>query len=172
MRKYLKDLMSKDMQGRLEGVTDALLVNVIGIESNDTMEMRSNLREKGITLMVVKTSLARRATAGTALEQAFVEVDGPVALCWGAEDFVSLCKEVSALETKGPKAFHACGGVMDGEHLSAERVQEISKWPNRAEQLSILSGQISGVGAGLVGAILGPAGAIASQIESKSKEED
>ena len=172
MSKYLKDLISKDMRGRLEGAENALLVNVIGIGSNDTMALRATLREKGIQLMVVKTSLARRATEGTPLSAAFESVEGPVALCWGAEDFVSLCKEVTALnKSEELKKFRTCGGVMDGEHLTPERVAEISKWPNRAEQLSILSGQISGVGAELVAALAGPGGALASQIESKAGDE-
>lgn len=173
MSKYLKDLISKDLQGRLEGIENALLVNVIGIDSNRTMALRAMLRDKGISLMVVKTSLARRATEGTPLNMAFAEVDGPVALCWGAEDFVTLCKEVSALDKdKKLENFRTAGGVMDGEQLTPERVAEISKWPNRAEQLSILSGQISGVGAELVAALAGPGGALASQIESKSGDDE
>ena len=172
MSKYLKNLIAKDLQQRIEGVEDALLVNVIGIDSNATTELRRQLREKDISLLVVKTSLAKRAVEGTSIAPAFDNVEGSVALCWGGEDFISLAKEVTKLnDDKELEAFRTCGGVMDGESLSAERVKEISKWPNRAEQLSILSGQISGVGAELVAAINGPAGALASQIESKSKED-
>ncbi|MCA9173416.1 MAG: 50S ribosomal protein L10 [Planctomycetales bacterium] len=171
MSKYLKHLITQDLQNRLEGVNDALLVNVIGLESNDTTTLRAKLREKGIHLLAVKTTLARRATEGTPLEAAFKDVDGAVALCWGCEDFVSLAKEVTAFsDGKEYEEFVTCGGVMDGEQLTPARVKEISKWPNRAEQLSILSGQISGVGGKLVAAINGPAGALASQIESKAKD--
>ena len=34
MSKYVKDLVSKDISKRLEGVDDALLVNVIGMDAN------------------------------------------------------------------------------------------------------------------------------------------
>ena len=64
------------------------------------------------------------------------------------------------------------GGVMDGEKLSPERVEEISKWPNRAEMLSILSGQLLSPGAKLSSQLLGPGGLLASQIEKKGKEEE
>ena len=172
MSKYLKNLIAQDLQQRVEGVEEALLVNVIGLDSNSTSELRKQLREKQISLLVVKTSLAKRATEGTALASAFEGVEGAVALCWGSEDFISLAKEITKLnDDKTLEAFQTCGGVMDGEALTAERVKEISKWPNRAEQLSILSGQISGVGAELVAAINGPAGTLASQIESKSEED-
>ena len=42
---------------------------------------------------------------------------------------------------------------MDGEQLDADRVKEISKWPSRTEQLSLLVGQILGPGGQLVAAI-------------------
>ena len=65
----------------------------------------------------------------------------------------------------------ARGGVLDGEKLSAEKLKEVSKWPNRTEMLSILSGQLLSPGANLSGALLGPGGKLASQIKKKSEEE-
>jgi hypothetical protein len=67
---------------------------------------------------------------------------------WGAEDFVSLVKEVTALDKDAEEfgEFQARGGVMDGEQLTPEKVKEISKWPSREEQLSLLSGQMLGAG--------------------------
>jgi hypothetical protein len=50
-------------------------------------------------------------------------------------------------------------------------VEEISKWPNRQEMLSILSGQLLGPGSTLSAQLLGPGGELNSQIEQKSKDE-
>jgi len=171
MSKYVKELISRDISRRLEGVDDALLVNVIGMDANQTVVLRRELRSKDIKLMVIKNSMARRATEGTPLAPAFEGVEGTLALVWGGEDFVSLVKEVSQLDKSSDyERFEARGGVMDGEQLTADRVREISKWPNRVEQLSILSGQILSPGATLVSQLLGPGGALASQIEKKSEE--
>jgi ribosomal protein L10 len=153
-------------------VEDALLVNVIGMDANQTVVLRRELREKDIHLVVVKNSMARRATAGTPLEHAFEGVNGPLAVVWGGEDFITLAKEIAKLDKSDDfERFEARGGVMDGEHLTPERVHEISKWPNREEQLSILSGQILSPASNISGALLGPGGALASQIEQKSEEE-
>lgn len=173
MSKLVKNLIADDLARRLEGVEDALLVNVIGMDANNTVALRKVLREKNIHLLVVKTSLARRASQGSRLSAAFDGAKGSVAVVWGAEDFVSLAKEITALDKSGEfKKFETRGGVMDGEHLTAERVAEISKWPNRSEQLSLLMGQILSPGSQLCGALRGPGGALASQIEQKSKEEE
>ena len=47
----------------------------------------------------------------------------------------------------------------------------ISKWPNRREQLSILLGQIVGLGATLAAQLTAPGGALASQIKQKAEGE-
>jgi len=173
MSKYVKQLIARDISRRLEGVDEALLVNVIGIDANRTVVLRRELREKEIHLLVVKNSMARRATEGTPLAPAFQGVEGTLAVVWGGEDFVSLVKEVSRLD-KSPdyERFEARGGVMEGEPLTADRIREISKWPNREEQLSILSGQILAPGRNLAAQLIGPGGALASQIDKKAEESD
>lgn len=173
MSKYVKNLIASDLKAKLSGVNDALLVNVIGIEANDTYVLRKELRAKNINLMVVKNSLARRATEGTPLAAAFNGVEGTTAIVWGAEDFVSLAKQISELDqTEKYKAFCTRGGVMDGEQLTPEGVKAIAKWPNRAEQLSILLGQILSPGANLVSQLTSAGGALASQIKQKSEGEE
>ena len=124
--------------------------------------------------MVVKNSLARRATEGSSLAPAFEGINGTHAVLWGAEDFVSLIKEVTELDKDEEDfvKFEARGGVMDGEQLTPERVHEISKWPSRAEQLSMLVGQIMGPGATLAAQLIGPGGQLASQVKQVSEKSD
>jgi ribosomal protein L10 len=172
MSKFVKNLVVQDIARRLEGVEDALLVNVIGMDANESVSLRKHFREKNIELLVVKNSLAKRATEGMPLAAAFGEAEGSLAVVWGSEDFVSLAKEVSQIDKAGEyESFETRGGVMDGEALSPERVKEISKWPNREQQLSILLGQILSPGARLMSQLNAPGGALASQIEKKSQEE-
>lgn len=172
MSKYLKSLITENFRQRLEGVEDAVLVDVVGLGANQTVDLRRELRHKGIELLVIKNSLARRATEGTPLGAAFEGAEGSLALAWGGEDFITLVKEVTRLDKgKEYEKFAARGGVMDGEHLTADRVKEISKWPNRAEQLSILVGQILSPGGQLSSQLLAPGGALASQIDKKAEAE-
>jgi len=172
MSKYVKDMMTKDLAKRLDGVENCVLANVIGMDANKTSSLRKLLREKGIGLMVVKNSVARRATEGTSLAPAFEGVEGCHAVVWGAEDFVSLVKEVTLLDKNQVEflEFEARGGVMDGEQLTVDRVKEISKWPSRPEQLSLLVGQILGPGARLAAQLNGPGGQLVSQIKQVGEE--
>jgi len=172
MSKFVKDLITKDLRNRLDGVEDALLVDVIGLKNDKNVALRQRLRKKNIHLLVVKNSLARRATEGTRLERAFESVQGTMALVWGGEDIISLAKEVIKIsEEKEYDLVKPKGGVMDGQPLAAEQVKAVSKWPSRKEQLSILSGQILSVGATLSGQLLSGGSMLASQIKKKSEEQ-
>jgi large subunit ribosomal protein L10 len=173
MSKYVKDLITKDLRNRLEGVDDALLVDVIGLKNDKNVALRQRLRQKNIHLLVVKNSLARRATEGTRLAPAFQSTQGTMALIWGGEDIISLAKEVVKIaEDKNFEPFKTKGGVMDGQPLAAEQVKAVSKWPSRMEQLSILSGQILSPGATLSAQLLSAGGKLASQIKKKSEQSE
>lgn len=173
MSKYVKDLVTRDIKKRLEGVGDAVVVSYVGMDANATNDLRGALQEKGIQMMLVKNSLARRATEGTSLGPMFDGVTGTLAVCWGANDFVSLVKEVVALDKDKEKfeKFTAEGGVLDGDRLDAAGLAEVSKWPNREEQISILVGQILAPGSQLSAAMLGPGRKLASQVKKKADEE-
>jgi large subunit ribosomal protein L10 len=166
MSKYVKNLIVDELKGRLDGVSDAVVADVIGMDSAKTYQIRKLFREKGVSMLVVKRSLAGRATSVTSLNSLFAHKDGSMAVIWGCEDFVSLCKEITAVVKSNQFVkFELKGGVMDGETLTAEQVLAISKWPNRQEQISLLVGQILSPGANLSAQLLGPGAQLAGQVK-------
>lgn len=170
MSKYVKNLVADHIRSRLTGVNDALLVNVIGVESNAAMKLRTELRSKNINLLVVKNSLAARAVAGTPLDGLFEDATGSAAICWGSADIVSLAKEVTRLiRSDAFKPLEPRGGVMDGSRISAAQIAEVAKWPSRQEQISLVLGQIMGPGGRVAAQLCGPGGALASQIKQKGE---
>ena len=173
MSKLVKDLITQHLKREIDGVDELLLVNVIGLSANRTTTLRRQLREKNIRLLVVKNSLARRATEGTQLAAAFEGSQGSLAMVWGAVDIVTLAKEVVRLSRdKEFEQFKARSGVMGGVALKLQDVEEISRWPTREEQLSILAGQILSPGATLVGQLNSAAEALASQIKQQGEGEE
>ena len=174
MSKYVKELVTRDIRRRLVGVDDAVLVSCVGMDAVTTNELRGELDKKDIHMLVVKNSLARRATEGTHLAAAFEGAVGQVGICWGSTDFVSLVKELVELDKDAEKFDHfvADGGVMDGEKLDADGLKAVSKWPSRQEQISMLVGQVLGPGAQLSAALLGPGKMLNSQIKKKGEGDE
>ncbi len=172
MSKYVKDLMVKDISSRWDGVEEMLVIDMVGMEAEDSVVLRKRFREKDMHLMVVKNSLARRATEGTALAPAFAGEGGSLTAAWGGEDIVTLAKEIaSAIKEDKSGTLKAVSGALGGEKLSAENVREVSKWPSRAEMLSTISRQIMGPAMTLSAQLLGPGKLLASQVKQKGEEE-
>ena len=119
MSKIVKNLLIDDLRTKLQGVSDCLLVNVIGLNSEKTAKLRSELRKKNIQLQVIKNSMARRAAEGTAIAPAFDGMEGSLAIVWGSEDVVSLAKEVIRLAEA--KEFQ---GLEQGEGGASEATAE------------------------------------------------
>ena len=172
MSKFVKQLVTNDIAKRLDGVQYLMLVGLTGIDANKTVNLRATLASKGISLLVIKNSLAKRATEGTPLAPVFQDMTGAYALCWGATDIVTLAKELVKLsKDRTLQGFEVRGALLDGEALGAAQAVDISRWPTREEQIAILLGQILGVGAKLSGQFIAFGGKIASQIEKIAEKE-
>jgi ribosomal protein L10 len=173
MSKLVKKLVSRDIANRMEGVQDAIVANIVGMTGEENYNIRKTLRDSGIKVMVVKRTMAARATEGTSLRPAFDDMSGSMAVIWGCEDFVSLVKAITKLINSGkfPK-LEIKGGVMDGEAMSADQVKKVSKWPSRQEQISMLVGQILSPGATLSGQLVGPARKIAGQVKKMIENQE
>ena len=173
MSKFVKQLVTNDIAKRLAGVPHLMLVGLTGIDANKNKNLRATLADKGINLLFIKNSLAKRATEGTPLAPAFENMTGVYALCWGASDIVTLAKELVKLaKDKNLQGFEIRGAVLDGEALGAAQAIDVSKWPTREEQIAILLGQILSVGATLSGQFIAFGSKLASQIEKIAEKNE
>jgi large subunit ribosomal protein L10 len=171
MSKLIKNMLTDDLKTRLADVGEAIVVSLGTLDAQRTTELRQALRKKKIHLKMVKNSLARRATAGTPLAPAFETTEGMLAVAWGGEDVVDLAKELDRLSgVKEFQGFECRGGALDGARLDANDVKQVAKWPTRAEQLSILSGQIISLASTLAGQIVSAGGTLAGQIASRVED--
>jgi len=171
MSKAMKDMLVDDLKGRLQGVGDVIVVSLGKLDAQKTTLLRQTLRKKRIHLQLVKNSLARRAMSGTPLAPALERAEGMLAIAWGGEDVVDLAKELDRLQgVKDFEGFECRCGALDGARLEAADVKSVAKWPSRAEQLSILSGQISSLGSTISGQILSAGGTLAGQLKSRCED--
>lgn len=168
MSKTIKSMLVDDLKSRLDGVGELIIVSLGKLDAQKTTQLRQTLRKKKISLQLVKNSLARMATRGTPLAPAFDKAEGMLAIAWGGEDVVDLAKELDRLAgVKDFEGFECRGGALDGSRLEPMDVKQVAKWPTRAEQLSLLSGQILSVAATLAGQIVSAGGGLAGQIASR-----
>jgi len=171
MSKPVKELLRKELAGRLEGVTSLAVVGFSGLDAIATNRIRGLLRQKEIRLTVVKNAIARQAFRQVGLDGACELLEGPCALAWGADSVVTVVRELLTLG-KEAAGLTVKAALMDGEPFGADRIEALSKYPTRDEAIAQVVGCILSAGANLAGCIVGPGGQIASILKTLEDKQD
>ena len=109
-----------------------------GITVADMTRLRSQAREKGVNLSVLKNTLARRAVAGSAFEVVSGQVTGP--LIYGfSTDAVAAAKVVSDFAKTNDKLVIR-GGAFAGKALDVNGVKQLANIPSKEVLLAQLCG--------------------------------
>ena len=109
-----------------------------GITVADMTKLRSDARSKGVSLSVLKNTLARRAVTGSAFEVAADQMTGP--LIYGfSVDAVAAAKVVADFAKTNDKLVIR-GGVYGGKALDANGVKQLASIPTKEVLLSQLCG--------------------------------
>jgi large subunit ribosomal protein L10 len=146
------------------GDADAIFaVDYRGISVKQSAELRGRLEDAGASFRVVKNRLSARAADQAGVDSLKTLLEGPTALTFARGDAATAAKELAGFRREhGLLVFK--GGLLNGDALSAEDVEAISRLPAR----EALYGQLVGVTAsplnGLVRGLAGLLSGLASQL--------
>jgi large subunit ribosomal protein L10 len=129
----------KDLEALTEQFKNAKAAMVVGFQKMTVakdQELRNQLREAGISYEVVKNTLARRASEGTALEAAAEHFKGVTAVALSGGDPVSLSKAISKFTKANPDVFTFKAGVVEGKVVALRDVEAIATLPSKEELIS------------------------------------
>lgn len=175
MSKFVKDLITRELSSRLKDVDGVAVINPRGINATKNNGIRRRLHAKGLRMMVVKNTLARRATDGTALKGFDRLLDGPSAVIYGSQSLPTIARVVLD-EKKADDTIELRGVFFDGEvYVGAKGVEQVSKLPTREEAIGQLVAAILGPGRKLAAALKGPGsvlGGVLKTIEDNAKEKE
>lgn len=154
MSKKIKGIIEGELKGQLDGLTGLAVLNPRGLDGNKNNALRKRLHDKGLKMLVVKNTLARRAGAGGPLAGFERLLDGPSAVVYAkGVDVPAIAREL-ADAAKADAKLELRGVFFDGEAFPGPAgVTQVSSFPTREEAI----GQV-------LSAILGPAGAIAGAL--------
>jgi large subunit ribosomal protein L10 len=109
-----------------------------GITVADMTRLRSQARDKGVNLSVLKNTLARRAVAGSAFEIVSDQMTGP--LIYGFSiDAVAAAKVVADFAKTNDKLVIR-GGAFGGKTLDVNAVKQLANIPSREVLLAQVCG--------------------------------
>ena len=104
----------------------------------DMTKLRNDARSKGVTLSVLKNTLARRAVAGSAFDVVSGQMTGP--LIYGfSEDAVSAAKVVADFAKTNDRLVIR-GGAYGGKALDINGVKQLASIPSKEVLLAQICG--------------------------------
>jgi large subunit ribosomal protein L10 len=161
----IKRLLVVQMAKDYGAQTNLIMVSNRGLDSEETSEMRSSAKSRGIRIRVVRSRLTVRAFRDLGLQEAEKLFSGPTAIV-DAEDPVTAAKVAMEFVRKFDKKLVVVGGLVEGKILDAKQVEALAKSKNKKELLADIAGQMLSPGALLAGQIRGPGGRVAGALKA------
>lgn len=119
-----------------------VLASFSGLTVNQATELRGKVRDAGGSYRVIKNRLAKRAAAGTPVEELAASFEGPCALIWHADDPIVIAKTLSDYAKANPQIELKAALIDAKEMLDAEGVKQLATMPGlpelRAQLLSLI----------------------------------
>jgi large subunit ribosomal protein L10 len=134
-----REQKQKDLEELTQRFKDAKAAMVVGFQKMTVakdQELRNHLREAGVSYEVVKNTLARRASEGTALEGANKHFKGVTAVALSNGDPVGLSKAISKFAKANPDIFTFKAGIVEGKVVALNEVEAIASLPSKEELIS------------------------------------
>lgn len=146
---------------KLRDAKVAVLTDYRGLTVAQMQELRGKLRGAQVEFRVVKNTLAQRAVDEAGRDAALKELfKGPVALALSSsEDLGAPIRVVNEFSRANRLRIVMTGGLVEGEVLDADGVQEIADLPPR----EVLMAQ-------LLGTLQTPIGLLASAVQAPMRE--
>ena len=137
MNKTEKAEMVEALSGDLAKSSNAILFAFAGLKVPEVTELRRQVRGTQSKYLVVKNTLALRATKGTALESVAEHFTGATAVAYNQSSPVALAKVLTTFAKANPNLVFKAA-VIEGKAVAASEIKAIAEMPSREELVARL----------------------------------
>jgi large subunit ribosomal protein L10 len=127
------DALKKD----LEAAKNLFVAQFQGMTVAQDTELRQKIRGTNSKYRVVKNTLAKKASEGTAAENVAKSFDGSTAIAYNSNDPVSLAKALTAYAKTNP-LFVFKAGIVEGRVVNIGDIANIAAMPSKEELIAKL----------------------------------
>jgi len=170
MAKYMKQWMADELRRDLDESPNLLVVGLLPMDAEATVELRSSLRDQGARLRVIHNRTSRFALDEDrqGLAELFVGQTA-ITLVPGEEpDVITVAKTL--VEASKNKWVELRGGFFEGEILDEAGVELLAKTPDKDTLRAMLCGLINGPARGVAVSMQAVAGGLARCLQARVDE--
>jgi len=145
-----------------------VVVHQLGLNADQTLDLRRKLRAAGVDLKVGKNTLVKHAIKGTAIEGLEKFLHGPTALAF-SKDPIAAAKITVEFAKKNDK-LKIIASIMNGQILDAAQTKALATLPSLNELRGKIIGLILAPATKIAGVLQAPAGQLARVLAARSKQ--
>ncbi len=136
-----KSHLIADLKDKFSKSKAVVFTEYKGLTVAELFDLRKSLRGASIEYKVVKNTLAKAASAKTAVSVAGDMFKGPVGIAIGYADPAQVAKKVFEYSKKNNK-LRISGGVVEGRLYNADDIKLIADLPSKDVLLGIMAGML------------------------------
>jgi len=148
-------------------------VDYRGLNVTESNVLRAKLREAGegrnIEYRVAKNTLVKLALEGTANQPLQSFCSGPTAVAFAFDEPAVLAK-ILVEYSKEIDKFKMKGGVMDGQALDLDSIEQLARLPGKQELRAMLAGTLQAPLRNLAGTLQALLGHVRNALEERQKQ--
>ena len=145
MNRAEKSEQVEEIREILDGTQLVVLTEYSGLDVSSMVELRNGLRGINAGYRIMKNTLAKIATEGTALEELNPHFKGPIGVAYTKDDAAATAKLLVNFQKEHDKLEIKAGFLSGGKILDTAALEALSKLPSMDQ----LRGQFVGLLAGI-----------------------
>jgi large subunit ribosomal protein L10 len=127
-----KQIELQQLTSAFQGTDTAVLVDYRGVTVPQVTDLRQKIRATGSSYIVVKNTLAKRASAGTPFEALSAHFVGQTAVVFTGADPVAMAKTLTTALKEMPSA-SIKAAVVSGRVVAPSAMTELANMPGKPE---------------------------------------
>lgn len=128
----------KNVNEMLTNAETAIVVDYRGLTVAEVTDLRKQLRDAGVKMMVIKNKILERAVEGTDYEDLKSTFVGPTAVAFSEEDAIAPAKILKKF-ADDHEALEIKGGFIEKKVQTLDKINEYATLPSREDLLSMLA---------------------------------
>lgn len=166
-----KELIVDDLVSNIKESDALFITNYRGLTVTQIQEFRKSLRESGASYRVIKNTLTLRAFSSLNIECPEGVAKGPTAIVISKKD----CSDVASKLVKFKKANDVVeikGGILDGQFLTKDDVNALSKIPSKDVLIGTFVGTLKSTINRFVMSLSSPMRGLVYSLDSVSRQKN